>query len=135
MKAALLIYLSTATLLMTSLPAHAHENPTQKGQCFVVSQKNQIQKCTINTGGGAGGAYTALKFADHQEYMIQESYMCEDMVACSFSLGHTVEDMTEAKSYDRRFTNQKITEKYYKNNWQCFQQIEGKIDVCYIETP
>lgn len=43
----------------------AHEYPPEIRKCFIADGANQVQKCTLNSGGGAGGTYVHLTIEAH----------------------------------------------------------------------
>ncbi|MCH7330236.1 hypothetical protein [Acinetobacter modestus] len=109
----------------------AHEFPVQKGECFLVKSNvpQKVQSCIVNSGGGAGGSYTALKI-QKLNVLIEESDKGE------ITLGSDAKSLQEGDFYYRQLKNKntkislqkaKTTPAYY-----CAKQIKGSLDVCYI---
>jgi hypothetical protein len=116
-------------LLLMGMSAAAYQNPDKIGECFVVGQAKQKGSCTVMTGGDVGSHYINLQF-NHQEYLIEKSTSCGGN--CQPYLGTIPEDVLQAKMYYRQYQTQQIMNKHNKNDWTCYKQIKGKLDVCYV---
>ena len=108
----------------------AYDYPEEKGKCWILDGQSVIQTCSIASGGGAGGTYTKF-MVNQKDYYIEESNLCEEEVNCRISLGNSAANSKEARSYHRSIKNNKIIPKWKYGAWNCYQQIHGKMHICY----
>lgn len=114
--------------LCISSSIFAHENPDLQGHCLILHTKSQPVPCTIHSGGGAGGMYTA--FTVHKKsYLIEESTMIGH--EGEEKLGLSSETLKDAVSYSRDYATQKIIQPTRANDWSCYKQVKGRLHVCF----
>lgn len=116
-------------LLSLSTFASAYQNSTTEGECFFVDGANKSYSCMIFTGSEVGGSLTHLQF-NGQEYLMEKSVACGR--ECMPYLGTIPEDVREAKKYFRNYATKNVIAKQGKNDWTCYKQNKGKLDVCYV---
>lgn len=114
--------------LLISSGVFAHENPDLKGYCLIVNGKNKPEPCTIHSGGGAGGMYTAFT-VNKKDYLIEESTMIGHEGEASVGLS-SADKLEDAISYTRDFKTKKIIKRVRASDWGCYKQVKGLLDVC-----
>ncbi|QXW27157.1 hypothetical protein KXJ74_07005 [Acinetobacter johnsonii] len=118
------------SLSILSCNAFAYDYPDEHGKCWILDGRSIIQKCLIVSGGGAGGTFTQF-VVNKKDYYIEESNFCDEEVNCHILVGNSYENSKEARSYYRSIKNNKIIPKWEHGAWNCYQQIRGKMHICY----
>lgn len=120
-----------SVFLMSASTVFAHEFPSQTGECFIVKNNlpQKSQNCEINSGGGAGGTYTAFK-VNNINFLIEESD------GNNISLGNDADSLQDGTFYYRDLKNKKAIISLQKARttpaYYCAKQTKGNLDVCYI---
>lgn len=96
---------------MTSL---AYDITKYSGKCFEHNEKNAFS-CSIEKGVSSGGKFVYIEF-DKKEFLIEQSTSCGGK--CKPYLGTTPENVLSAKNYK-------------KDQWSCYKQEQGKMNICY----
>lgn len=102
-------------LALLSTSSFAYKITDYSGKCFVLDEK-KAQVCSIQKGVSSGGGFIYLEF-DKKEFLIEQSTTCG--TSCQPYLGTTPE-------------NALLSKKYKKGPWDCYKQVQGSLNVCYM---
>ena len=108
----------------------AHDYPSEIRKCFIADGANQVQKCTLDSGGGAGGTYVHLTMGK-RTFLMEESNMCEELGECWKVMGKDADSLEDSVGYFRDKNTKKVISKYKDGAWVCEKQVKGKMNVCY----
>ncbi len=116
-------------LLSLPMSVFANEIMQFEGQCFVVDQASKVEKCSIFMWNDGKNAMSVLKMAK-AAYYTENSLDCAGQPGCKSRLGTSESTLQSAKYYIRDGKTKQITTTAKENDWGCFKQTAGKLDVC-----
>ncbi|WP_336950983.1 hypothetical protein [Acinetobacter sp. AS167] len=110
-------WILSLTLIIVSTTSFAYQITDYSGKCFTQNEK-KTYSCSIQKGVSAGGKFVYIEF-DQKEYLIEQSTTCGGK--CKPYLGTTPENVLSAKNYK-------------KDQWSCYKQEQGNMNICYMLT-
>ena len=116
-------------LLSLPMSVFANEIMQFEGQCFVVDKDSKVEKCSMYVGNDDKNVMSVLKMAT-AVYYTENSLYCVVQPDCKSRLGTSESTLQSAKYYIRDGKTKQITTTAKENDWGCFKQTAGKLDVC-----
>ena len=112
------MFLLFISFSLFGLNVYAHDNPTQKGICYLFNKNKLISKgnCKIESGGGAGGYWVNLSYKN-KSYNFEYSSDEDD-----------VSYLRDNKKYNIIKNSQKLTQKQYLQMLDCHKN--KPYDIC-----
>lgn len=108
-------WILTLLFITFSSACFAYKITDYSGECLTLGEK-KTYSCTIQKGVSGGGKFVYLQF-NQNEYLVEQSTSCGGN--CKPYLGTTPETVKVAKNFK-------------KDRYDCYQQEQGKLGVCYM---
>ena len=117
--------------LLLSLPVtvFANELMSFDAECFVANGKNKTEQCTFITGNDGTDVISALQ-TEKAVYFTQTPLDCVGQIGCKALLGTSKENLEDAEFYVRNGKSKKVVSEAKIEDWGCYKQSKGKLDIC-----
>lgn len=117
--------------LLLGFPAtvFANELMSFDAECFVVDGKNKTEACTFITGNDGTDVISALQ-TETAVYFTKTPLDCVGQIGCKALLGTTEDNLEKAEFYVRNGKSKKVVNEAKLEDWGCYKQSAGKVDIC-----